>query len=131
MPGWLADWLRDQGAQLWPESGPLGVPAPDAQPSPRLQTCIVDARALIRTATQNIAISDDKRRVSAAHTAYWCLDKLKKVPEGCMQVFGGIGFTWEHDIHLYLRRTATLASLLGEQAEHREVVVNHLDTGAL
>jgi alkylation response protein AidB-like acyl-CoA dehydrogenase len=96
-----------------------------------LRADIEVARALIRTATQDIAVSDDKRRVSAAHTAYWALDKLKKVPEGCMQVFGGIGFTWEHDIHLYLRRTATLASLLGEQAEHREVVVNHLDTGSV
>ena len=96
-----------------------------------LRADIEVARALIRTATQDIATGDDKRRVSAAHTAYWSLDKLKKVPEGCMQVFGGIGFTWEHDIHLYLRRTATLASLLGEQAEHREVVVNNLDTGAL
>jgi len=96
-----------------------------------LRADIEVGRALIRTATQDIAAADPKRRVSAAHVAFWCIDKLKKVPEGCLQVFGGIGFTWEHDIHLYLRRAATLSSLLGEQSEYREIVMNHLDTGAL
>ena len=65
--GGLADWLRDQGAQLWPESGRLGVPAPDAQPSPRLQTCIVDARTLIRTALLDElhdALSDAVRQMA-------------------------------------------------------------------
>jgi alkylation response protein AidB-like acyl-CoA dehydrogenase len=96
-----------------------------------LLTDLEVARALIRVATQDVALADPKRRVAAAHLAFWCTDKLKKVPEGCLQVFGGIGFTWEHDIHLYLRRVATLASLLGEQSEYREIVANHLDSGAL
>jgi hypothetical protein len=35
-------------------------------------------------------------------------------------VFGGIGYTWEHDQHLYLRRITTDASLYGDAAWHRE-----------
>jgi alkylation response protein AidB-like acyl-CoA dehydrogenase len=38
----------------------------------------------------------------------------------CFQVFGGIGYTWEHDQHLYLRRLTTDATLFGDPAWHRE-----------
>ncbi|HXY92883.1 MAG TPA: acyl-CoA dehydrogenase family protein [Acidimicrobiia bacterium] len=42
--------------------------------------------------------------------------------QNCWQVFGGIGYTWEHDLHLYLRRLTANASLYGEPAWHREHV---------
>jgi len=38
----------------------------------------------------------------------------------CFQVFGGIGYTWEHDQHLYLRRLASDAELFGSPGWHRE-----------
>lgn len=40
--------------------------------------------------------------------------------ESCFQVFGGIGFTWDHDQHLYLRRLTTDAFLYGDPTWHRE-----------
>jgi alkylation response protein AidB-like acyl-CoA dehydrogenase len=40
--------------------------------------------------------------------------------QSCFQVFGGIGFTWEHDQHLYLRRLTTDAAFFGDPAWHRE-----------
>ncbi|MEU7766244.1 acyl-CoA dehydrogenase family protein, partial [Nocardia sp. NPDC049190] len=40
-------------------------------------------------------------------------------PEDCIQVLGGIGFTWEHDAHLYLRRAVALRQLLGGSARWR------------
>ena len=36
-----------------------------------------------------------------------------------IQLFGGIGFTWENDLHLYLRRAKAGELLLGGAAEHR------------
>jgi alkylation response protein AidB-like acyl-CoA dehydrogenase len=44
------------------------------------------------------------------------------VAQNCFQVFGGIGYTWEHDQHLFLRRLTTDAALYGEPAWHRERV---------
>ena len=41
-------------------------------------------------------------------------------PRTASRRFGGIGFTWEHDLHLYMRRLTTDASLYGEPAWHRE-----------
>lgn len=40
----------------------------------------------------------------------------------CFQVYGGIGYTWEHDQHLYLRRITTDAELFGNADWHREHV---------
>jgi len=47
----------------------------------------------------------------AAVTAF---DGAVEVAKSCIQVLGGIGFTFEHDAHLYLRRALTLRSLLGD-----------------
>jgi len=38
----------------------------------------------------------------------------------CWQVYGGIGYTWEHDHHLFLRRLTTDAALHGDPTWHRE-----------
>jgi len=46
-----------------------------------------------------------------------------------IQLHGGIGFTWEHDAHLYLRRARTLAAVLGEGAEPLLDVVEAQRTG--
>ena len=40
--------------------------------------------------------------------------------QNCWQVFGGIGYTWDHDHHLYLRRLTADTALYGEPAWHRE-----------
>ena len=46
-----------------------------------------------------------------------------------IQLHGGIGFTWEHDAHLYLRRARTLAAVLGEGADPLLDVVEAQRTG--
>ena len=47
-------------------------------------------------------------------------DSAIDLAQGCWQVFGGIGYTWEHDQHLYLRRLTTDAMLYGDATWHRE-----------
>ncbi len=44
-----------------------------------------------------------------------------------MQLHGGIGVTWEHDIHLYLRRVTVDRALWGTPAEHRRLLSDILD----
>ena len=41
-------------------------------------------------------------------------DSAVDLAQNCFQVFGGIGYTWEHDQHLYLRRLTTDAALYGD-----------------
>jgi 3-oxochol-4-en-24-oyl-CoA dehydrogenase len=56
----------------------------------------------------------------AAAAAAFCLDAGVDVAKDCVQVLGGIGFTWEHDAHLYLRRAVALRQLLGGSAAWRD-----------
>ncbi|WP_296606698.1 acyl-CoA dehydrogenase [Nocardioides sp.] len=44
-----------------------------------------------------------------------CFDGAVEVAKSCIQVLGGIGFTFEHDAHLYLRRALTLRALVGDR----------------
>jgi alkylation response protein AidB-like acyl-CoA dehydrogenase len=39
-----------------------------------------------------------------------------------LQVFGGIGFTWEHDLQFWLKRARVAGRMLGSPREHRERV---------
>jgi len=39
--------------------------------------------------------------------------------QDCVQMHGGIGVTWDHDIHLYLRRVTLLSALSGTVTDHR------------
>jgi alkylation response protein AidB-like acyl-CoA dehydrogenase len=44
------------------------------------------------------------------------------VPAASLQVHGGIGFTWEHDLHLWLKRGKANAYLWGDARTHRDRV---------
>ena len=55
------------------------------------------------------ADADGPRRWPAAAAGAVALDAFVKVAKDCIQVLGGIGFTWEHDAHLYLRRATAHA----------------------
>ena len=47
-------------------------------------------------------------------------DAGRRVPRAALQVHGGIGFTWEHDLHFFLKRGEANAHMYGEGPEHRD-----------
>lgn len=57
--------------------------------------------------------SPQQRRFAAAVAGTFALDGAVAVAKNCIQVLGGIGFTFEHDAHLYLRRAVSLRTSLG------------------
>jgi alkylation response protein AidB-like acyl-CoA dehydrogenase len=42
--------------------------------------------------------------------------------QDCVQLHGGIGVTWEHDLHLYLRRVALYRAMFGSPEDHHRAV---------
>jgi alkylation response protein AidB-like acyl-CoA dehydrogenase len=67
---------------------------------------------------------------SSAAKAY-AASVLERAAETLIQVHGGIGFTWEHDAHLYWRRAKVDRFLLGDEAEHLDTVARLAAAGAL
>jgi alkylation response protein AidB-like acyl-CoA dehydrogenase len=56
--------------------------------------------------------------IAAAYAGDRCLDLI----DDCVQISGGIGVTWEHDIHLYSRRVALNRAVYGSPEQHKERV---------
>lgn len=63
-----------------------------------------------------VAYDDDPDQAlfAAEVAATVCFDGAVEVAKACIQVLGGIGFTFEHDAHLYLRRATALRALVGD-----------------
>jgi alkylation response protein AidB-like acyl-CoA dehydrogenase len=57
-------------------------------------------------------------------------EAARRVCGAAIQVHGGIGFTWEYDLHLYVKRAKALEPLYGDAAYHRELIVRHLTASA-
>jgi alkylation response protein AidB-like acyl-CoA dehydrogenase len=67
--------------------------------------------------------SGDPAWASAAATAkIWSADASKRVMASALQVHGGIGFTWEHDLHLFIKRAQFSQLDYGDAAHHRAVL---------
>jgi alkylation response protein AidB-like acyl-CoA dehydrogenase len=69
-----------------------------------------------------LAAEHDPARLAeaAAVAKIWCSDAYTTVATENVQIHGGIGFTWEHDAHLYFRRARADEQLLGDATVHRE-----------
>ncbi|MFL5833296.1 MAG: acyl-CoA dehydrogenase family protein [Solirubrobacterales bacterium] len=66
----------------------------------------------------------------AASTAKaYASDAGWRVPDAAIQVHGGIGFTWEHDLHFFLKRGRANAAMLGDAKWHRERVADAVLAG--
>ncbi|MEU5434824.1 acyl-CoA dehydrogenase [Streptomyces sp. NPDC020719] len=70
------------------------------------------------------------RGLVAALAAATALDTAFSCAKDCVQILGGIGFTWEHDAHLHLRRALVARQLLGAGDVHRQRAVRLARAGA-
>lgn len=68
-----------------------------------------------------------ERRRAALTTRAFAGDRLSAVGADAIQVFGGIGFTWEHDAHLFYKRLLTLRHFLGGANAFLDQLVQHPD----
>ncbi|MGW3481787.1 acyl-CoA dehydrogenase [Rhodococcus indonesiensis] len=66
----------------------------------------------------------DEASLAAAVAGATAPEAAFAVAKDCIQILGGIGYTWEHDAHLYLRRAQSLRILLGSTASWRRRVTD-------
>ena len=81
---------------------------------------VESARATAYFAAAAIAESDDRRDAAVAMAKASVGDCQKLVTTEGIQCLGGIGYTWEHDMHLYVKRAKAGAALFGTGAQHLE-----------
>jgi alkylation response protein AidB-like acyl-CoA dehydrogenase len=83
---------------------------------------VEEARSLLYYAAWAADSEPESLPLAAAMAKARASDAATSVTHNAIQTFGGIGFTWEHDIHFFLKRARVGAQLLGTARQHRERV---------
>jgi alkylation response protein AidB-like acyl-CoA dehydrogenase len=85
------------------------------------------ARSLMEWAAEAVKEDDPDVTVAVSMAKSFCGDTCKKVVAEGIQMHGGIGFTWDHDMHLYFKRVWSSDAAFGDSQYHRELVAKALD----
>ena len=94
---------------------------------------VTQARAVARYAVGVLADADpgagpdSEAQVAAALAQAHCGPVAVRLAEECVQLHGGLGFTWEHPVHLYLKRARTAAVAFGGADRHRSALAGLVD----
>jgi alkylation response protein AidB-like acyl-CoA dehydrogenase len=75
-------------------------------------------RATTAAAVADVGARSPQAGLSASIAKSYVGEKSGQMLQDCVQLHGGIGVTWEHDLHLYLRRAALYRSMFGTPEEH-------------
>jgi alkylation response protein AidB-like acyl-CoA dehydrogenase len=77
-------------------------------------------RSTVYHAAWSIAAGDSEASVAASVAKTWAADAARRVMASGLQVHGGIGFTWEHDLHFFLKRAQLDQVSFGDATRHRD-----------
>jgi alkylation response protein AidB-like acyl-CoA dehydrogenase len=83
-----------------------------------------NARSAVFGAAWAADAEPDSLPTAASMAKAYASDAGWRVPDASIQVHGGIGFTWEHDLHFFLKRGRANASMFGDAKWHRERVAS-------
>jgi len=91
---------------------------------------VESARSAAYAAAQSAASGGDELRRVTRIAAITCTEAYAWVSAQTIQLHGGIGFTWEHDAHLYFKRARSSGQLLGTPSDHIAALARQLDAEA-
>ena len=117
----VADWCLATAVEYAKVREQFGQPIGRFQAVKHLcASMLEDVEAISAAAwdAASVAAQDGQGDYAADVAATVALDGAVRVAQNCIQVLGGIGFTFEHSAHLYLRRATALRSWLGGGDRH-------------
>jgi alkylation response protein AidB-like acyl-CoA dehydrogenase len=82
------------------------------------------ARSAVYWAAWALDYEPEAAPLAAACAKAYAGDAGRRVPRSALQVHGGIGFTWEHDLHFFLKRGEANAHAYGDSAAQRERIAS-------
>jgi alkylation response protein AidB-like acyl-CoA dehydrogenase len=91
---------------------------------------VSQARAASRYAAACLASGDPDAKVAVAMAKAYCSEAAVHAAQECVQLHGGIGFTWEHPAHLYLKRAKADSIGFGTPDAHRAVLASLINLPA-
>ena len=95
-----------------------------------LWVSVTQARAASRYAAACLATGSADTKVAVALAKAYCSDVAVQAAQECVQMHGGIGFTWEHPAHLLLKRAKADSIAFGTADAHRAALASLVDLPA-
>jgi alkylation response protein AidB-like acyl-CoA dehydrogenase len=92
-----------------------------------MKTWLEASHAIATKATRAVQQEDDDAAKLVSVAASYVGDVSVELMQDCVQIHGGIGVTFDHDLHLYLRRATQNRVLHGDPGEHRERITSILE----
>ncbi|HWA65067.1 MAG TPA: acyl-CoA dehydrogenase family protein [Mycobacteriales bacterium] len=122
----VADVLLDASVGYAKQREQFGVPIGSFQAIKHQLADVYVANAfaapVVARAAWSVSCDSATRSRDASHAKYAATTAAQRAARTALQVHAGIGYTFEHDLHMWLKRTWTLSSLWGTAAWHRERV---------
>jgi len=126
-----ARWTLEESTNYAKERVQFGVPIGTFQAiQHKLANMAVDvegATSIVYYAAWTVDENDPAKSLAASAAKAWCSDSYTKAAMEGIQVHGGMGFTWEHDMHLYLRHAKSSQVTFGDGNYHRERIAQLLN----
>ncbi len=88
---------------------------------------VESAKSITYYAAWAASEANDEAPLAAAMAKSYVSDAYRHVAAENIQIYGGVGFTWEYDCHLYFKRAKSDESWLGDGSHHRERVARMLN----
>jgi len=82
-------------------------------------------RAITSGAVDEVAAGNPDAQLWVSAAKSYLGEHAGRLVQDCVQLHGGIGVTWEHDLHLYLRRITLYRSMFGTPTEHHQAIYRH------
>ncbi|WP_286771860.1 acyl-CoA dehydrogenase, partial [Sphingomonas sp. 66-10] len=90
---------------------------------------IEQARSAVYWAACAVDEGSDEAPIALHSAKSFAADTYFRCAGDMIQLHGGIGFTWEHDAHLFFKRAKAIQSMLGTSAWHRERIAQLIGLG--
>ncbi|MGW0734863.1 acyl-CoA dehydrogenase family protein [Streptomyces sp. NPDC002851] len=130
----VADWCLTETVRYTRERHQFGRPVGSFQALKHrlaeLWLEVVNARAAARNAADALATASPDAPLAVALAQAYCGPMAVHAAEEALQLHAGIGMTWEHPVHLYLKRAKADSIALGAAGRHREAVGELVDLRA-
>jgi alkylation response protein AidB-like acyl-CoA dehydrogenase len=84
------------------------------------------ARSSVYYAAWALSENDASAKLAVSMAKAYCSDAARETGNRGIQMHGGIGFTWEHNLHLYYKRAKSSEIMFGDATYHRELIAKEV-----
>jgi alkylation response protein AidB-like acyl-CoA dehydrogenase len=116
------DWTRDRYSFGRPLGSYQAIKHRLADMTMWLHAC----RGVTAAAVGRVAARDTDATLWVSAVKSYLGEHAGPLVQDCVQLHGGIGVTWEHDLHLFLRRITLYRNLFGTPSEHHRAIYRHV-----